>query len=543
MNNFLKEQDTQFKIKVLETDYWDHYLYNPKQYYKGDDGILDEECLSAYIDTNDENCVDGDELLSKDEYVWEHSINNGVTLNNIGLTGVDNGLILYDKNEIDNEEYLDLFNNSKMVLPPDDLRLHLNKVGGNNKIYSYDAKIVKEDGIKVAKLQGGFYQGFFKLNDGCDYNILPTHVDNGWTLEFTLKPKIYKSDYSIFKQKYSDNDYNSDGWDSNDINEKYNDNYFGEDYVNDDVLPTLNDIYPDNNGIFFYIGTRSENKWWNYYKNNLTTNLTTSNNVFLNEQVDLINTNNKFITYHKAKNGYTVSHDGNVETDDTLIMEKQLLTDNYFILMHKAKGGYTTRTIKELKQKSNAKYNIIADLYRNALAFQLKQDGSIGYKYLVKNCEKDDNYEVVSEWSLPNMVNIDEWVTISIRIIPYGNVYADYYNELLDTMRILLYVNGKLVLYSKELPMLSLRRLNDIYEKQESVPFNISIGGGTQGLADVVYEDCQKIPEYVLYLEKEFGGSFNGYLKSFKFYTCDKNYNNINNNVLFEQNNLKNNYL
>ena len=77
------------------------------------------------------------------------------------------------------------------------------------------------------------------------------------------------------------------------------------------------------------------------------------------------------------------------------------------------------------------------------------------------------------------------------------------------------------------------KMLNDLEEKQEGVPFNISIGGGTQGLSEVVYLNYMKLPEYVLPLEKEFGGSFIGWLKSFKFYNCLLNYQEILGNYNF----------
>lgn len=82
--------------------------------------------------------------------------------------------------------------------------------------------------------------------------------------------------------------------------------------------------------------------------------------------------------------------------------------------------------------------------------------------------------------------------------------------------------------------MIDLRALNDLYDKQQSVPFNISLGGGTQGLCDVIYLNYRKIPEYVLPLEKEFAGSFVGYFASFKMYNCSLNLNEIIENYHFE---------
>lgn len=87
-------------------------------------------------------------------------------------------------------------------------------------------------------------------------------------------------------------------------------------------------------------------------------------------------------------------------------------------------------------------------------------------------------------------------------------------------MRIFIYVNDKLILCSKYLPLLNLRALNEEQSKQESVPYNISIGGGTQGLCDVILPNFWVIYDKILPLEENFGGTFLGYIKSFRFYTC-----------------------
>ena len=68
-------------------------------------------------------------------------------------------------------------------------------------------------------LYGGFYQGFYKLF-GFDYEILPERVSKGWTVEMVLRPRL-------------NNEYTPS---------------------NDET--TLNEIYPQNKNIFFYLGTR-----------------------------------------------------------------------------------------------------------------------------------------------------------------------------------------------------------------------------------------------------------------------------------------------
>ena len=99
------------------------------------------------------------------------------------------------------------------------------------------------------------------------------------------------------------------------------------------------------------------------------------------------------------------------------------------------------------------------------------------------------------------------------------------------------YVDGKLVYITKELPKLNLRPLNEEYVKQEGVPYNISLGGGTQGLAETILPNYMLNPTRVYPLEKYFAGSFIGYMKSFKFYDCGLEYGNILRNYKFEKKN------
>lgn len=299
----------------------------------------------------------------------------------------------------------------------------------------------------------------------------------------------------------------------------------------------MNDVYPDNKGMFFYIGTRAENKWWRYYvDNDDNTDMETSDGLSLNEQVDLLKTDNKFITYNRTKEGVRAWMKDRRDEVQSIKMQKKFNTENYFIIMHRGKGGYTARTIKELQQETGADYDILADLYRNALAFQVKEDGSVGYKFMVKDCESETGYKIEQEWSYPDMVKTDEWATITVRFVPWvfeaSNKYG--YDSSMDYMTLMFYVNGRLVLNSKPMPTLALRMLSDEATKQEGVPYNISLGGGTQGLSDTIYENYKDVPEYILFLEKEFGGSFNGFFKSFKFYVCDKNYSEINGNIKYE---------
>ena len=156
----------------------------------------------------------------------------------IGLTGIDNGLV----NEIEGQTIT--FTNG---LFSDYLKFSRNyfdrrmkfiqvttNVPQNNKFYGVPDyttyQIVSKENPQVGKyheLYGGFYQGFYKLFD-YDYDILPDRMKKGWSVELLLKPR------------------------------------FQDEYTPPSGYTTLNQIYPNNKNMFFYMGTRAENKFYHY---------------------------------------------------------------------------------------------------------------------------------------------------------------------------------------------------------------------------------------------------------------------------------------
>lgn len=588
MSNILNHNRNIFEIDLVKNDYWDFQLCIDNSFVDMSEGLT-ERCLSAYIDISDDDCIWFDEIYSKSKYIWENAINdNTLSFNNFGFTSVDNGRTFYQKDRITNREFFEIFSNTTFKPQEDDLRLTLTKVKGNHQLYDYSNDITLwKDKIQASKLNGGWYQGFFCANDGSSYKTLPTDIGNGWGLEFVLNK---------------------------------------EDFVNE--KQTLNDIYPENKGIFFYIGTRAENKWWQkyltdhefdwckksgfsddyaesyyaednplnddyfkafveiyenegyfdsdylvqqentnesafskeyskeepcnicshyvtdeYYEKDLyideNMRLETENGYDMYQpNIEEIKTDNKFLIFDRTCNGKTVKNwDENTEFILNYIKKPNI--GNYFTLFHRGCGGYDVKKIQKVLDVKSKEYNVLQDIYRNALAFQIKDNGTIGYKFLTKDCEsEEEKYKIESEFTQFPVIHNKLWYTIHIKIIPikhrnFSNFRCLTQNSITDKMKILIYVNGKLVLVSKELPMLNLKKLDDLYEKQEGVPFNISLGGGTQGLAEVVYLNYMKLPEYVLPLEKEFGGSFIGWLKTFRFYTCPLNYNEVVKNYNF----------
>ena len=244
---------------------------------------------------------------------------------------------------------------------------------------------------------------------------------------------------------------------------------------------------------------------------------------------------NKFLLFDRTCEGYTTEN----WVDGSEVIITDVLTPkikNYFLLFNRTCGGYTTDTIGSLIDEESRKYDILNDLYRNAIAFQIDDDGRIGYKYFVKDCDTDDGYKIESEWSSIGVVKDDKWYTVTIKLLPIGKKYDECAENTSssDKMIIVIYVNGKLKFKSKELPILNLKKLNDMYSKQEGVPFNISLGGGTQGLSDVIYLNYRKLPEYELPIEKEFAGTFIGFIKALRIYNCGISFSEITQNVIFD---------
>ena len=147
---------------------------------------------------------------------------------------------------------------------------------------------------------------------------------------------------------------------------------------------------------------------------------------------------NKFLLFDRTCKGFTAK---NWEEGSEIVIRdiKASEKENYFLLFD--------RTCKGLKANSanlnNKEYNIKRDLYRNAFALQIKDDGSVGYKYLVQDCDSEEiQYKIESEYSLSDIITDDEWHTIHVKIIPLGirynkNITTTAYNQ---KMRIMIYV-------------------------------------------------------------------------------------------------------
>lgn len=231
-------------------------------------------------------------------------------------------------------------------------------------------------------------------------------------------------------------------------------------------------------------------------------------------------TDNKFLLFDRTCNGFLTSN-YNVGDIVRYTGVKYKYSKNPFLLFDRTCTGYTTSNIKN--DEVYEKYDVNADLYQNAFALRITENGAIGYRYLIQDCDSEEGYTIKENYSSEGVIKENEVSVIHVRIKGYNT-----------TMSLDFYVNGKLVFLTKEMPKFNLRKLNDLYEKQEGVPFNISLGGGTQGLMETVLPNYMQEPYRVYPLEKHFAGTFIGYLYGFRFYNCGLNFFEILNNYLYE---------
>jgi hypothetical protein len=161
------------------------------------------------------------------------------TLCDIGLTAIDNGLVdrmsgetisftmgLLDDvdkfNRYDFDRRFKMFQVTGYTDPPNE------RFSGNTDRTVYE--IVSKTNSQIGtynQLYGGFYQGFFKLF-GYDYETFPNRTNKGWTVEMVLKARQ------------------------------------SDEYGPTSGETTLNLIYPENKNTFFYFGTRGENKFYHH---------------------------------------------------------------------------------------------------------------------------------------------------------------------------------------------------------------------------------------------------------------------------------------
>ena len=534
--------DNCMKMRLSNSDYWDLFLCYDCKDGQDNNQILDD-CILVDIDINNDNSYSGDTLYSLTTWTGSTINGTGVTLNDIGLTGIDNGFILYDcTGSTSGQTFLSAFTGSTLVLTSADTRFSMTRVTGCTYEYPIEITTGITEG-RYANLCGGFYQGFFKLSDITYFEEI---TDNKftWPLEWFNCPPVCTGDTTVPSgqtccvnpnlayQCYNDGKptpYNYeilperlggmggelksclDGWTATFWLNKSSESCTGN---------TLNNLYPNNKGFFFYMGTRSENKFWDLFSGE---------------------------TGYTTSSGYPLPPPKETTTE---------LLNNPFLVYQPADcccfTGITTETTQQKDRN--------ADIINNALGFRITDDGSIGYRTITmtgvcsavtattvvdcntqcgcgcsSNTGSTSGYTTattVSEqyitgtsitecYSMSGLVQTDVWTHIGIRFKPYEYFEECELNYIPSRKGSLtVYVNGYLKWTIEDFDEFIFRELNEHREKQQGVPFNYSWGGGTQGLLETNTVNGPDVEDEDLVIQNNFAGTFEGGISRFRLYGC-----------------------
>ena len=505
------------------------------------------------------------------------------TLCDIGLTGIDNGLVPNFSGETIQFTMGLYTGGTKWDRYSFDRRTKLVSITGhttNSDRFSGNTKetvysIISKTGDTIGyynQLYGGFHQGFFKLF-GYDYETFPERTNKGWSVEMILRPR--------FEDEYYHNQYQT----------------------------YLNEVYPNNKNTFFYFGTRSENKFYHHADGHPSsdsgyTRVTEGLSECLKtcKCSNSANTNSRCIEVYEPVN-LTAQHntDCNCGCNSTSYVgnpDKNPLYDsmsNTFSLrlsgdpknpkicvkVIKLTGGcVTTGTCPTTGITYTTGYTISEYCSSNQI-YSYCQNNNPNYlnkeHWFLINCVWERNkyfdtcdlyYQgglgVISKKTYVDSISNNSVLLIKppithtgstsaeeIEIVNLNEKWIDESNDRLGSLKI--YVNGKLFYVINGFEEVIPRGLNTEKEKQIGVPFNISWGGGTQGLRESLtltgcsdsttyQQDPEVMPNNTLsgtslsslttniLIEPNFAGTFDGAISQFRMYTKPLSYPEVNHN-------------
>jgi surface protein len=504
----------------------------------------------------------------------------------VGLTGIDNGLVKKMSGEtIQITTGLYTNNTDKYSRYKYDRRMKLHPITGftttqnrlwNDNSYSYDLNYATDGGDVgyFARLDGGFFQGFYKI-PGYDYQIFPQRVPLGWTAEFMLRYR-WTGDTSV----------------------------------------GLNNRYPNNKGTFFYMGSRAENKFYHYADGEpkqdsgytrVTSGLTcmhtcgcassanTSSDCLEVYQISGGTSKNcscgcscecqvnaqypeKDPLYDGVSNGLSIRLSGDTGNPRVCIKTYRItggcetsgtcLTGLTYTTGTSVTEWCSTRGIFD--ECKNTTYINVEHWVQIDAVFQrnqwldtcdLYEKGGLGLLVdTIYTATPANNSVSLIEPPLTHELPYDPATT---EIVTFNDNWTEEKKYRLGTLKI--FVNGKLFMVAENFEEIIPRLLDVQKEKQIGVGYNISIGGGTQGLKDnltfsggcpetISEITYQQDPECLtthdldntiysgltthIKLEEYFGGSLIGDVSAFRMYVEPLNASQVKHNFRI----LKNRY-
>ena len=520
-------------LRLSNSDYWDLFICNDCGCGLDHEEILDV-CVIIDIDIDNNKCISGDSICSLISWTGDTCFEKlsipatGLTLNDIGLTGIDNGFITYDCSaSTTGSTFIQTYTGSTLYIPSADTKFCFTRVTGCTYDYPYEYVSSANTVGRYLKLCGGFFQGFFKLSDRTFFKDISNNMFV-WPLSWFNCPPVChppltgstkccidpRKAYECYKEQ------EPVPWNYQILPTRYEQGWTAEFWMRKTDVGctgntgnTLNALYPDNEGFFYYMGTRAENKFWDVFS---------------------------------GETGYTTSSGYPLPPPKTT---KQVLLNNPFLVYQPVGcccfSGVTTVTTHERDRNE--------DIVNNALGFRIKNDGSIGYRSLgvsgkcesvtattVVDCSKQcgccctgtttavtvsEKYitgvTVNEEYSEKDLIPNNEWMQIAIRFCAY-EAYPEYEIKNVPRRkgRLDFFVNGYLKYSIEEFDEFLFKDLIEYREKQEGVPFNYSLGGGTQGLLETNTIGGPDPLDENLIMQEFFAGTFIGDISKFRLYEC-----------------------
>ena len=162
MGNIKNFNFNKLDLKLSNNDYWDFFLATDEGPVESPFPPASGDCFVVWYDFNNPAIYASSATSATSIYslvTWNGATNSGYTIDTIGLTGIDNGLITFNtvSGDTSNQILLSALTGSTLVIPSGDTRLNLNRVTGTtgNDIYPID--ILNDSTGNYANLCGGFY--------------------------------------------------------------------------------------------------------------------------------------------------------------------------------------------------------------------------------------------------------------------------------------------------------------------------------------------------------------------------------------------------
>lgn len=557
--------------RIVNHEYWDLYLSSDNQGMcldyatkcqdscSGNFDIVTDK-LVAWFDVNESgSTINGSNIKSLVE--WEDYVikpSSGFTLCDFGLTGVDNGrydqlsgitvtitsadtkVVLYPVTGYTIQEITTTACTSAITTVVSAVTAttcvsfssnteYVTTKGKYDYPWEFRTGTTTPEGCPVGNticLNGGFYQGYFKLDfleptpqieeetDDCDnttlklvegdpdatkYDLMPTEFEDGWTMETWIK---WDNSYCEFGCTTITGS-TSGGKGSTSATTATTVCTTGT---------TLNQDFTGNTGFFFYIGTRAENKFRNVFSGE--TNLKTCGGIPLSPDQDVVIDSGGQDWFSRSSLGLPSCWCPCGPTGNTTTT------------------GSTTGSTSE---------EYCDELSENALGFRITPDGRIGYRKMTIATDCYNNQERITGTTMeegysenPVIPTGDTWMHI---VVTYTQGGSTFNHEIpLETGTLKFWVNGRVVYRVENFIGLKLRALDEWSDKQLGVPFNISWGGGSQGLLESQTFGGPDPDDQGLDIATYFTGTFEGELSQLRFYEKPLNLLEIRNNFFVDCN-------